>query len=105
MTAGSSRRLDRELIEKAQVVLIEQANIVHAVLEHGQPFDADAERKPADLLRVIADRFEDGRMHHAAAENFEPAGLFADRTAATGAATARDVDLGARLGIRKEARA
>src|SRR5918996_464083 len=44
-------------------------------------------------------------MHHAAAKNLDPTGSLADRAAGTLASDAADIDLGARLGVRKEARA
>ena len=76
----------RELLEEAQVVLVEQPDVVDAVLQHRDALDAHAEREAGDLLRVVADRFEHGRMHHAAAEDLEPAGLLADAAAAAAAA-------------------
>ena len=76
----------RELLEEAQVVLVEQADVVDAVLQHRDALDAHAEREAGDLLRVVADRFEDRRMHHAAAEDLEPAGLLADAAARAAAA-------------------
>ena len=94
-----------ELLQEAQVVLVEQPDVVDAVLQHRDALHADAEREPGDLLRVVADGFEHRRVDHAAAENLEPAGVLADAAARAAAALAADVDLRARLGVRKEARA
>ena len=71
----------RELLEEAQVVLVEQADVVDAVLQHRDALDAEAEREAGDLLGVVADGFEHRRVHHAAAEDLEPAGVLADAAA------------------------
>ena len=71
-----------KLLQEAQVVLVEQPDVVHAVLQHGDALHAHAEREAGDLFRVVADGLEHGRVHHAAAENLEPAGLLAGAAAA-----------------------
>jgi hypothetical protein len=70
-----------KLLQKSEVVLVEHPDVLDAVLEHRDALHAEAEREATDLLRVVADRLEDGRMHHAAAEDLEPAGALADAAA------------------------
>ena len=41
--------------------------------------------KPVYRVRVVADGLEDGRVHHAAAEHFDPAGVLAERAARSAA--------------------
>src|SRR6185436_6091714 len=94
----------RELLEEAEVVLVEQPDVVHAILEHRDALDAGAEREAGVALRVVADGFEYRRMNHAAAEDLQPAGVLADGAAVAAATLAADVHLGARFGIGKEAR-
>src|SRR5258706_8698774 len=96
--------LVRELLQKPQVVLVEQPNVLDLIAQDRDALDADAPREAGVLLRVVADRFEHGRVHHAAAEDFDPAGLLAHRTAGAVARPAADVHFGARLGVREEAR-
>src|SRR6187397_1580465 len=43
----------RELAEEAQVVLVEEADVVDAVAHHGHPVDAEAEGEAGDGLRVV----------------------------------------------------
>ena len=61
--------------------------------------------KPVYFSGVVADRLEHRGVHHAAAEDLDPAGLLAHRAAGAVALPAADVDFGARLGVREEARA
>src|SRR5437867_3127418 len=95
---------DRELLQEPQIVFVEQPDVVDAVLQHGDALEPEAERETGDLLRVVADGLEDGWMHHAAAKDLEPPRVLAGPAARAGAALATDVDLGARLGVREEAR-
>src|SRR5690606_19691916 len=62
-----------ELLEKTQVVLEEQTQVVHAVTQHREPLDSHAECVAAVLLGIDAHVTEDVRMHHAAAQDLEPA--------------------------------
>src|SRR6185436_7216334 len=56
-------------------------------------------------LRIVADGFEDGRMHHPRSADLEPSGLLAHVAAGAVALPAADVDFRARLRVRKETRA
>ena len=72
--------------------------------QHGDALDAHTEGKTTYFLGVVAHGLEHVRMHHARAQDLEPTGVLADPTAAAAAKHARDVDLGARLDEREEAR-
>src|SRR5688572_30661244 len=86
-------RLSSELAQEAQVVLVEQAKVVHAVAKHCKPVGSHAERDALPALRIDADGFQYVRMHLARARDLEPS--FAEA----------HVDLGRRLGEREERRA
>ena len=78
---GQPRKNDlsqRKLLQEAQVVFVEQPDVLDTPLEQGHSFDAHAERKTGVSLRVVADRLEHGRVDHPAAENLEPAATLAD---------------------------
>src|SRR3954466_7660415 len=102
-----------ELLQEAQVVLVEHPQVRHAVLEEGDPLDPHAEREALDavgVVPVLAHVAEHVRVHHPRAEDLDPAGPLAQRAAravlheALPAVEARDVDLDARLGEREEVR-
>src|SRR5262245_65334028 len=67
----------RELPEEPQVVVEEQAEVVDPVLQHRDALDAHPERPARVVLRIVADVLQHLRMHHAGAEDLEPAGLLA----------------------------
>src|SRR5262245_33467946 len=77
--------LIRKLFQKSEVVFVEQANVSNLVAKHGDALDTDAPRKPRVSFGVVANGFEDRRVHHAAPAEFDPARLLAHR--ATGAFT------------------
>src|SRR4051794_38269885 len=85
-----------ELLEEADVALVEQSDIRDAVHGHRRPVDAEAEREPRVALGVVPDVLQDDRMYHAGAEDLDPsvAPAPAPRPAAD---EARHVDLRARL--------
>src|SRR5438309_5298513 len=60
------------LPQEADVVLEKDLDIVHAVLEHGETIDADAEGKATDFFRVIIHEAVDSGIDHAGAEEFNP---------------------------------
>ncbi len=67
--------------------------------------------KPVNFFGIVADEFENRRIDHARAEDFQPAAGFTNpaalavaQRAATAADDALDIDLGARLGEGKETR-
>src|SRR5437870_5067109 len=100
-----------ELSQKAQVVLIEEANVGDAVLQHRHALDSHAERKARDRLGIVTDGAEHLGMDEAGSENFEPPRRLAHATRIAVREPSRaatdhtaDVHLRTRLGERKEAR-
>ena len=62
-----------ELLEEPQVVPIEEADVVDAVLDHGDPLRTHAEGESIHLIGVVADVPQHTRMHHTRAEKLDPA--------------------------------
>src|SRR6185437_14035579 len=95
-----------ELFEETHVAGVEVADVGDAVLDHGDALDAHAEGEAGDLFRVVgvvrrvelaaffSDGGEDVRVHHAAAEQFDPAGVFALAAAFAVAEDAGDLHVG-----------
>src|SRR5215211_2983245 len=104
-----------ELLEEAEVVVVEGAHVGQPVLELRDALDAHAPREALDLLGVVAvvvDVGVDVRVDLARAEDLDPALALAQpaaravaHEAAAVAVEAGDVDLDARLGEREEVRA
>src|SRR5438552_6579293 len=88
----------------ANVVLEQLPEIGDAVFQHCDAVDTHAPGKALIDIRVDAAGAQHVRMHHAAAENFEPVLAFAETDLAL-VAPALDVDLERRLGEREERRA
>src|SRR5262249_37975415 len=93
--------------------LKKQLQIIQSVLQHRNAVHAHAKCEAGDSLWIVAvvfDELEHIRVDHAAAENFDPSGLFARTTrigatlAASAADEAGDEHLRARLGEREERR-
>src|SRR5438094_7771324 len=101
---ASSTGLASELLEEAEVVLPEQADVGHAVAEHGDPLEPDPEGEAGDLLGVVADVAEHVRVDEPGAAEFDPAGVLAGAAAGAVAEEARDRELHRRLGEREEVR-
>src|SRR6266850_3141711 len=82
-----------KLFQESHVVFVEEADVVDAVAEHGDAFDAEAERPAGPDFRIVADVLEDLRMHHAAAGDLQPvlAHLLHERAA--------EIDLETRFGV------
>ena len=87
-----------ELPKEPQVVLKHQADVVDAVLEHGDPLDADAEGDARVDLGVDVAVAQHLLVDDAAAQNFDPAGVLAEAAALAVAFKAADVHLDAGLG-------
>ena len=94
-----------ELLQEAQIVLGHQADVVDAVLEHGNTLDADAESKAGIDLGVDVAVAQNLLMHHAGTQDLNPAGVLAQRAALAAAGKTGDVNLNAGLGEREIARA
>src|SRR3989442_12709156 len=81
----------RELAQEAHVVLEEELDIADAVFPHGETLDAHAEGEAGKLLGVVVHEAIDGWVHHAGAEQLNPAGELADAAAAAAAHVAASV--------------
>src|SRR5262245_19936732 len=95
--------LVRELLQKSQIVFVKHPDVADLVPQDRDTFDAESPCKARHLFGIIPDRFKDGRVHHPAATEFDPAGFLAHRTTGAVALPATDVDLRAGLRVRKEA--
>src|ERR1035437_8587336 len=93
-----------KLLQEPHIALKEKLNIIHAVLQNGNPFHAHAEGESRNLRRIVVHESVHIRIDHAAAEQLDPsAGLaVAARTAVARAFAvaedATDLHVGARLG-------
>ena len=56
-----------KLVEEAEVVFVEQADVADAVADHRDALDSEAERPAAPFFRVVPDVLKHRRVHHAAA--------------------------------------
>ena len=72
LARADARPTASKLFQEAHVVFIEEADVVDAVAEHGDAFDAEAERPAGPDFRIVADVLEHLRMHHAAAGDLQP---------------------------------
>ena len=88
--------------EPAQIGAEEGAQIRHAVFQHGDAVDADAEGEALYLVRVVTDIAQHVGVHHAAAENLQPLIALADTDFIAMAGIA-DVHFHGRLGEREVA--
>src|SRR5680860_319335 len=71
-----------KLLQEAQVVVEEQAQVGHAVAQHRDPLDAHPEREALDLLRIVAavgHEAEHVGVDHPRAEDLDPARALAPR--------------------------
>ena len=105
-----------ELFEEAHVARVEVADVGDAVLDHGDALDSHAKGEAGDLFGVVGvvsgvrscgaslgDGGEDGGVDHAAAEELDPAGVFALAAAFAAAEDAGDLHVGAGFGEGEEA--
>ena len=83
-----------ELAEEADVVLGEETEVFNAVLEVGNTLNTESESVAAEYLAVYSAGFEDIGIDHTAAEDFDPAGLFAEGASFAAAYMAGDVHFG-----------
>ena len=86
-----------ELLEELQVVLKHQADVVDAVLQHGDALDANAEGEAGILIRVNVAVLQHLAVDDAAAQHLDPAGVLAQGAALAVALEAAHVHLDARL--------
>src|SRR6202795_1401501 len=65
-----------KLLQKPNITLKEQLNIIHAVLQNRNPFHAHAEGKSRNFCRIVIHEAVHIRIDHAAAQQLNPsAGL------------------------------
>src|SRR5881296_2943263 len=86
-----------ELRQEPQIVLEEQADVVDAMLEHGDAVDPEAEREPGEALRVVSHLLENGGVDHARSTHLDVPGSLAAAAARAVAEDAGDVVFRARL--------
>src|SRR5262249_49243100 len=98
-TAGPSSAA-HELVEEAEVVLEEQAQVVDPVPEHRDALGTHPEREALVPLRVQAPVAERDRVDHPGSQDRHPAAAAAGRTADAAADQALDVEGDRGLGER-----
>src|SRR5207302_11505236 len=88
-----------ELPQKPQIIFVEEPDVVDAIADHGDAFDAKAEGPAGPDFGIVTDVLEHLRMHHAAAGDLQPflAHLARER--------AGEIDLEARFGVAEVVRA
>src|SRR5436190_843639 len=94
-----------ELLQDADVVLPERAEVRQAVPEHRDALDPEPESEPLPLGRIQSDVAKHVGVDPAGAAHLDPARVLAHGAAAPVAEEARDVELDRRLGEGEEARA
>ena len=57
-------RRELELLEKSQVVFVEETDVVNTVFQHCQTLGAHSKRETRIRLRIVADEAIQGRIHH-----------------------------------------
>ena len=82
-----------ELLEEADVVLGEEAEVLYTVLEVGNTLYTQTEGIARIYLRINAARLQYVRVHHTATQNLYPACAFAERTTLATAEVTRDIHL------------
>ena len=91
------------MLEPAQIGFVEGAEIRDAIFQHRHPLDPHPEGKALIFAGIDAAIAQYLRVHHAAAENFEPIPTGANLQFAA-LSRAADIDLGRGLGEREIAR-
>src|SRR2546429_5407369 len=86
-------RAASKLPQKPQIIFVEEPDVVDAIADHGDAFDAEAEGPAGPDFGIVADVLEHLRMHHAAAGDLQPflAHPARERTG--------EINLKARLGV------
>src|SRR5574337_1242853 len=91
----------RELLEEAKVVAVKQADVIDAVLEHGDTRRPQAKGESGIAFRIVSDARQDIRMHHPRAQDLEPPAHLAQPAAGALAAEAVDGHIDARFNKRE----
>ncbi len=90
-----------EFPQEPQVILEIVTEVVHLPLEHSDALQSHTEGKTAVLFRVDARSLEHIRVHHTAAQDFEPARTLADIATLAVTDIAAHIHLSRRLGERE----
>src|SRR5579864_2962312 len=95
----------RKLLQEPHISIEEQLNIVDAIFQNCDAFDAHAKRKPADFPGIVIHEAINIRIDHAATQQLNPtAGLAVPAWPAVAVATAATknaADLHIRAGLGK----
>ena len=82
-----------KLFQEPYIVFIQNPNVVYIIAEKRSAFDTHAECIAGIFLRIISNRLKHMRMNHAGAENFQPAGMFANAASFASANEAGNIHL------------
>jgi hypothetical protein len=89
-----------ELLQKPQIVLEKEPDIVNTIFKHRNPLHAHAKREAGNFLGIITNKTENLWINHARAKDFQPPCRFANPTdvstcesAAAAADQTLDIDL------------
>src|SRR5574337_1821599 len=96
-----SKYCSGELLEEAEIVAVEEADIVDAVFEHGDARRAQAKGETGVARRVVPDARQDIRVHHPRAQDLEPPARLAQPAAGALAAETVDRHIDARFDERE----
>jgi hypothetical protein len=66
-----------KLLQKVQIVIKKQPQIIHVVTQHSETVEADAEGETGVSLGIDIHVFQHVGMHHTAAADFQPFAVFA----------------------------
>src|SRR5690349_1956474 len=94
-----------ELLQEAQVRFVEEADVVHVVLEHRHALDAESPRVAVPLCGIDPAVAKHVGMHHPAATDLEPSLVPAALAPDAAADAAAHIEFEARLGEWEVARA
>ena len=86
-----------KLFQEPYIVLGEETQVFHAILEVRDTLHAHTEGVAAIDLAVDAAGFQYVGIDHTAAEDFDPSGTLAERATLTAADVTADIHLGTRL--------
>src|SRR5262249_38797201 len=90
-----------QLLYKAEVVFVEEADVVDVVPQHRDALDTEAPREARVALRVDAAVAQNVGVDHTAAADLEPAVAAAAAAPAPATHAARAVELEGGLGVRE----
>src|SRR6266487_6950725 len=91
-----------KLSQKSYVVFTEKTDVIDAILQKSRTFNAHTKRKAGVFVWINTTILQHIGMHHAAAKNFKPAGIFANTAAFTFTKCTTNVHFGAGLSKRKK---